>query len=73
MTGSYQPEYEVMNHIRNLIAKGYGEGCYVGGEVIPIEASSLILAGAQSTTWLIPVIVSAVGISLFFGTRKSNI
>lgn len=73
LTGSYQPEYEVMNHIRNLIAKGYGGGCYVGGEVIPIEASSLILAGAQSTTWVIPVIVTTVGISMFFGTRKSNI
>ncbi len=72
-SGSYEPGYEVMNQIRNLIAKGYGQGCYVGGEILPIEASSLILAGAQSTTWIIPVIVSAVGIALVFGTRKSNI
>ena len=72
-TGSYEPNYDVMNQIRSLIAKGYGQGCYVGGEMLPIEASSLILAGAQSTTWLIPVIVSAVGIALVFGTRKSNI
>ncbi len=72
-TGSYEPNYEVMNQIRSLIAKGYGQGCYVGGEMLPIEASSLILAGVQSITWLIPVLVSAVGIALVFGTRKSNI
>ena len=72
-TGSYESNYEVMNHIRNLIAKGYGQGCYVGGQMLPIEASSLILAGAQSTTWLIPVVLSAVGLVLVFGTRKSNI
>lgn len=72
-TGSYEPSYEVMNQIRNLIAKGYGQGCYVGGEILSIEASSLILAGAQSTTWIIPVILSAVGIALVFVNKKSNI
>jgi len=71
-SGSYAST-NAMDQIRNLIAKGYGQGCYVGGQMLPIEASSLILAGAQSTTWLIPVIVSAVGIALVFGTRKSNI
>ena len=36
----------------------------VGGEIIPIEATSLLLAGAQSTTWLIPAVLSSVGIGL---------
>ena len=43
----------------------------VGGEIIPIESTSLILAGTQLTaSWLIPVIVSAVGIGLVFVRRK---
>jgi len=42
----------------------------VGGQIIPIETTSLLLAGAQSTTWLIPVVVSAVGIGLVLVRRK---
>ena len=44
----------------------------VGGEFLPIETTSLILAGAQSFSWMIPVIVSAVGIGLFVVSRKSE-
>jgi len=44
----------------------------VGGEIIPIESTSLILAGANSFSWMIPVIVSAVGIGLFVVSRKSE-
>jgi len=29
----------------------------VGGELIPIESTSLILAGAQSFSWMIPVVL----------------
>jgi len=39
-------------------------------KIIPIETTSLLLAGAQSTAWLIPVVVSAVGIGLVFLRRK---
>jgi len=42
----------------------------VGGEIIPIETTSLLLAGAQSTTWLIPVVLSIVGIGLVLVRRK---
>ena len=39
----------------------------VGGEFVPIEHSSLILAGSQLTaSWLVPSIVSAVGIGIVF-------
>jgi len=70
--GSYDPNEDVMNEIRNLIAKGYG-GCYIGGEIIPIETTSLILAGAQSFSWMIPVVLSVLGIGLFVVSRKSEI
>ena len=67
--GSYDPNEDVMNEIRHLIAKGYG-GCYVGGEIIPIEITSLILAGAQSFSWMIPLVFSGLGIGLVFLKRQ---
>ncbi len=67
--GSYDPGEDVMNEIRNLIAKGYG-GCFVGGEIIPIEITSLFLAGAQSFSWMIPVVFSGIGIGLVFLRRR---
>ena len=42
----------------------------VGGELIPVETTSLLLASAQSTTWLIPVVLSIVGIGLVLVRRK---
>ena len=44
----------------------------VGGELIPIETTSLILAGAQSFSWMIPVVLSVLGIGLFVVSRKSE-
>jgi len=44
----------------------------IGGEIIPIEATSLILAGAQSFSWMIPVVLSILGIGLFVVSRKSE-
>jgi len=44
----------------------------VGGEFLPIDATSLILAGAQSFSWMIPVILSVLGIGLFVVSRKSE-
>jgi len=47
-------------------------GAPIGGTFIPIEQTSLILAGAQMTaSWLVPVIVSAVGIGLVLVRRNS--
>ena len=42
----------------------------IGGEIIPIEATSLILAGAQSFSWMIPVVLSGIGIGLFAIRRR---
>ena len=44
----------------------------VGGELIPIETTSLLLAGAQTFSWMIPVVLSAIGIGLFVVSRKSE-
>ena len=44
----------------------------IGGEIIPIETTSLILAGAQTFSWMIPVVLSVLGIGLFVVSRKSE-
>ena len=50
-----------------------GDGQSVGGDIIPIEATSLILAGTQTTiSWLIPVTVSAIGIAIVIAREFSK-
>jgi len=44
----------------------------VGGEIIPIQTTSLILAGTQTFSWMIPVVLSVLGIGLFVVSRKSE-
>ena len=44
----------------------------VGGEIIPIEQTSLILAGAQSYSWMLPVALSILGIGLFVFRKSEN-
>ena len=44
----------------------------VGGELLSIDSSALILAGAQSFSWMIPLILSGIGIGLFVVSRKSE-
>jgi len=44
----------------------------VAGEIIPIESTSLILAGAQTFSWMIPVLLSGVGIGLFVFRKSEN-
>lgn len=69
--GTFHSDYDVMNEIRSLIAKGYGKVCYVGGEFIPIETTSLLLAGTQMTaSWMIPVLVAGSGIVFVLVRRK---
>jgi len=44
----------------------------VGGELLPIDSTSLLVAGAQSFSWMIPLILSGIGIGLFVVSRKSK-
>jgi len=44
----------------------------VGGTFIPIDTSSLLLAGAQSISmWMIPVILAGIGIGIFVIKRRN--
>jgi len=44
----------------------------VGGELLPIDNTALLLAGAQTFSWMIPVVLSVIGIGLFVVSRKSE-
>ncbi len=46
--------------------------CVVGGTLLPLDTTVLLLAGAQSFSWTIPVILSGIGIGLFVVSRKSE-
>jgi len=44
--------------------------CPVGGELIPVDSTALLLAGAQANAlWLIPAIVSAIGIGIVIARK----
>jgi len=65
------------SEITDLYNNGFGltfidNNHVVGGELIPIHTTSLLLAGAQTFSWMIPVILSVVGIGLFVVSRKSE-
>ena len=46
----------------------------VGGNIIPIDTTSLLLAGGQTTmVWLIPVLVSVAVIGFFLVRKKEVI
>ncbi len=44
----------------------------IGGELLPIDTTALMLAGAQSFSWMLPVVLSGIGIGLFVVSRKSE-
>ena len=48
------------------------DGQLVGGKDLPIESTSLLLASAQSFSWMIPLVLSVLGIGLFVVSRKSE-
>ena len=45
----------------------------VGGESLSVDSTALILAGAQSFSWMIPVVLSGIGIGLFVVSRKIDL
>jgi len=47
-----------------------GNGIPVGGEFIPLDTTMVLLAGTQTTAaWMIPVIVSAIGIAIVIARK----
>ena len=67
-TGSIAERLVITGNAPELISCGQS----IGGKLIPIETTSLLLAGAQSTTWLIPVVLSLIGIGVFVVSGKSE-
>jgi len=69
-----EPEFFNSGAVWILFLKKTGEipDDIVGGKLIPIESTSLLLAAAQSFSWMIPVVLSVLGIGLFVVTRKSE-
>jgi len=48
------------------------ERLFVAGKLFAIDNTALILAGAQSLSWMIPITLSGIGIGLFVVSRKSE-
>ena len=44
----------------------------VGGEFLPIDTTALLLVSAQSFSWMIPVVLSVLGIGLFIFRKSEN-
>jgi len=56
--------------ITAIINEIFTDAVAIGGEIIQIESTAVLLAGAQTTSsWLIPVIVSAIGIGIVISRR----
>jgi len=49
-----------------------GNDAVVGGELLPIDNTALLLAGAQTFSWMIPIILSGIGIGLFVFRKSEN-
>ncbi len=42
----------------------------VGGDIIPLDTTMILVAGTQTTAaWMIPVIVSAIGIAIVIARK----
>jgi len=48
------------------------DGVLVGGKLLQTDNTSLLLAGAQTFSWMIPLVLSVLGIGLFVVSRKSE-
>jgi len=44
----------------------------VGGDFLQVDNTALLLASAQTFSWMIPVVLSVLGIGLFVVSRKSE-
>ncbi len=55
---------ENVGEIRNLSV------IFIGGEMIPLDSTMVLVAGSQTTAaWMIPVIVSAIGIGIVIARK----
>ena len=67
------PGFQNLKFIANDIAyQNSIETKKVGGELLSVDSTVFILAGAQSTSWIIPVLLSGIGIGLVLVRKKSE-
>jgi len=57
--------------------KNVGEPCQnrhvIGGEIIPIDSTALLLAGAQtSPVWMVPLLAGVAGAAIIYIKKKRN-
>jgi hypothetical protein len=71
--GNLSPTTTVISNLQNPFGLALAfEDVVVGGEFLPIDNTAMLLAGAQSFSWMIPVLLTVLGIGLFVVSRKSE-
>jgi len=61
-----------LSHVEYFIEDdGVPPGEIIGGQLIPIDSTALLVAGAQYSSWMIPVALSIAGFGLFLSSRRS--
>ena len=60
------------NIVIHTVSKDIPPPPVVGGELLPVESTALLLASAQTFSWMIPVVLSVLGIGMFVVSRKSE-
>ncbi len=56
--------------INKIFSSGPESPTVVGGEIIPIESTAVLLTAAYMTTsWLVPVVVASIGIGIVLARR----
>ena len=62
---------ETNNDLVDTIMIRSQNGQVIGGEIIPINTTSLLLAGVQTNlAWIIPISLSAVGVGVYLAKTK---
>jgi len=55
-----------------IIFEECGQPEVIGGKYLPLDNAALLLAGAQTFSWMIPVVLSGIGIGLFVFRKSEN-
>jgi len=72
LTNVFPPEFDVCDNTPTWFLLSGHPPDVVGGEFLPIDSTALLLAGAQTFSWMIPLVLSGIGIGLFVVSRKSE-
>ncbi len=71
VTGQFTLKPNAATGGSSLGALGFGSACQaVGGELLPLDTTMVLVAGTQTAAaWMIPVIVSAIGIGIVIARK----